>query len=393
MKVLYSFPLRVGVAGIGTTAWHQVNELTRLGVEVTLYCGSCARPIKGLYRLIETMKVGPVPFPYRVVGLDRGMAWHDWRVAKSLSGMDVDVVHCWPSGALRTLQVAKKRGIPSFLERPSSHTAEVYAAAIEAANAVGVPVDRNYYASHNHRRLEREEKEFHLADYLLCPSEAAARSFRNRGFPEDQLRLHQYGYDPNLFFTPAIASANNDGRELRALFAGLCCPLKGLHIALEAWCSSAASQSGTLSICGVFVNGYQPVLERWLAHPSVRVLGYRSDIAEVMRQHDVLIHPSLSEGSALVTYEAQACGLIPLVSDAAGARCIHMKSGLVHRAGDVAMLRDHLDLLVHDVALRQRLRQAVVESLPGLTWAAAARRLAEVYQEACQRQRASRAPV
>lgn len=57
MHVLYSFPLRFGLAGIGTTAWNQVAELVKKGLRVTLFCGSCERPVPGIHRVVETMRV------------------------------------------------------------------------------------------------------------------------------------------------------------------------------------------------------------------------------------------------------------------------------------------------------------------------------------------------
>lgn len=384
LNILYSFPHRIGVTGIGNTAWHQVQGLIDLGFHVTLYCGSVERPLRGAVRIVETMQFGPIPLSYRAIGLDRAMGWHDWCVASALKrdATRVDVVHCWPSGALRTLRAAKELGIAGMLERPSSHTLDVYEAARTECSKLGVELRRGQYAKLNEPRLAKEELEFKSAKYLLCPSEAAARSFLNRGYGIESIRVHQYGFDPDVFSPDAGSHRGADPHAIHALYVGLCFPLKGLHIALKAWCTSAASRSGTFIICGEFVDGYREVLSDLLLHPSVRVLGYRKDIAEIMRNSNVLIHPSLSEGSALVTYEAQACGLVPVVSDAAGAKCTHMVDSLIHRAGDVHMLRQHLDLLARTPELLGTLQAGVDAHVPSLTWSAAAKRLAEVYTEA-----------
>ena len=82
-----------------------------------------------------------------------------------------------------------------------------------------------------------------------------------------------------------------------------------------------------------------------LTHPSVRVLGHRHDVPDLMRHADVLILPSIEEGSALVTAEARGSGCVLVVSEAAGAICEHMKDALVHPVGDVKMLAAHLALL------------------------------------------------
>jgi glycosyltransferase involved in cell wall biosynthesis len=63
-----------------------------------------------------------------------------------------------------------------------------------------------------------------------------------------------------------------------------------------------------------------------LSHPSVRVLGHRNDVPELMRKSDILVLPSIEEGSALVAAEARGSGCALLVSEAAGAVCTRSKT-------------------------------------------------------------------
>src|SRR6185312_14086012 len=141
-------------------------------------------------------------------------------------------------------------------------------------------------------------------------------------------------------------------------FVGVCAVRKGVHFALEAWLRSPASKSGTFLIAGEFLPAYQEKLAQMLAHPSVRILGHRNDVPELMRKSDILVLPTIGEGSALVTSEARGSGCVLVVSDAAGAICRHMRDALVHRVGDVAVLAAHLTLLHDDRALLERLRAA-----------------------------------
>jgi glycosyltransferase involved in cell wall biosynthesis len=382
MRVLYSFPQRLGTPGIGMTAWHQVQGLAELGVRVTLFCGSVERPLRGLERIVETMKVGPVRLSYRAMGMDRAMAWHDRRVAAHLrrTAHQTDLLHCWPSGSLKTLKVAKACAIPSVLERPSSHTAQVYEVVARECESLGMEMPVGHYGFWNKRRLAREEAEFQLADALLCPSASAARTFLDRGYDAKRLILHQYGYDPSAFTLPAQAQ-HRGSRRFSVVFVGECSPLKALHVALKAWFASGASEDGRFLICGKFVAGYREALAGLIDHPSVECMGFVSDVSAVMRESDALVHSSLSEGSALVCYEAQACGLALLVSDAAGARCIHEVDALIHPAGDTDTLTAHLRRVSSDPALADRLRNGSLARAKELTWTDAAKRLQAVYAE------------
>ncbi|HEV7148858.1 MAG TPA: glycosyltransferase, partial [Pedococcus sp.] len=97
---------------------------------------------------------------------------------------------------------------------------------------------------------------------------------------------------------------------------------------------------------------------------------------------DLLLLPSVEEGSALVTYEAQASGCVPVVSDAAGARCTHDVDGLVHPARDLPMLTEQLVRLSTSADLLTRLRTRALAHSPTLTWDAAADRLVAAYGQA-----------
>jgi glycosyltransferase involved in cell wall biosynthesis len=104
-----------------------------------------------------------------------------------------------------------------------------------------------------------------------------------------------------------------------------------------------------------------------------------------MRECDVLVLPSVEEGSALVTYEARACGCVLAISDRTGAPATDGVDALVHRAGDVGALTAHLRALAEDRELLRRLRAASLERARHLTWADAGRVLADAYGAALSR--------
>ena len=165
------------------------------------------------------------------------------------------------------------------------------------------------------------------------------------------------------------------------LFAGGCAPRKGLHYALEAWLKSTAHLKGRFRVVGAFIPEYAERLSSMLAHPSIEVLGHRTDLPQLMRESDVLVLPSIEEGSALVTSEARGSGCVLLVSEASGAVCTHMKDALVHSVGDVEMIAKHLNMLHEDRTLFEKLRRESLESVHEITWKAAGAKLLRVYEE------------
>jgi glycosyltransferase involved in cell wall biosynthesis len=370
IHILYSFPLRVGRTGIGMTAWHQLESLIRKGVKVDLYCASLEKPLSGLSHLRETFMPLGLKLPLRFLGTRKAAILHDRIVASTLKRVHngIDIVHCWPSGASETLAAAKSLEIPTVLERPSAHTQYVFDVVEWECEKLGIALDRRHYAARNHKRLVREEREFELADKLLCPSEFVIETFLEKGYDRTKLAHHRYGYDPSLFSVNGNRISEPYESPFNMLYVGNCSPLKGLHFSLQAWLDSGASKKGKFFICGGMVPKYLEVVKEWLDHPSVEYLGFVRDLADRMRNCHALVLPSLAEGSALVTYESRACGCVLLVSDASGAYCTHMHDALVHKAGDVVELSVHIDLLNSDMELRTTLKQNSLAGVGDLTW-------------------------
>ena len=377
MRLFYSFPHAVGRPGIGTTAYHQVAGAIRQGIDVTLVCTTLARELPGHPRVIETLQVRGRRIPHRALGVRRAYRLHDRKAARILRGLagQIDIVHGWPAGCVETLRAARELGIPAVREVPNTHTAYAFNAVAREIEGLGLPPVRGHSHTYSAQVLAEEEREYELADALLIPSEFSLQTFLDHGVPAEKLALHRYGYDAGAF----APGDKPDTPGLTAAFVGGCEPRKGLHYALTAWIDSGAAENGRFVICGGFVPGYAEALGPLLEHPSVEILGFVDDPGAVLREADVLVLPSVEEGSALVTYEAQACGCVLVVSDAAGARCDHGRHGLVHAAGDVCTLTTHLRMLDQNPGLLAQMRATVIAERERLTWDAAAADLTGVY--------------
>ena len=361
MRVLYSFPYRIGAGRICDTAWQQVNAISLAGAEVSLLTGSVHRPLEQpLRRVLTTLSKGPFKIPYRMLGRRRALHLHDLRTANWLSrnAQNIDIFHGWPGSSLRTLKVAKEHGIPTLLERPNAHTEYAFEVSESENRVCEIPAPKGHDHTYCSELLSKELKEYDECDFLLCPSQFVKNSFVSKGTEKSKLLEHHYGFDESQF-TPQ--SEDNDLRtadqKLNAIYVGSCEPRKGLHYILKAWLHSEAANKGKLKICGEFVPHYRESLGEMLAHPSIEVLGFRSDIPDLMRSADIFLLSSVEEGSALVTYEARASGCILLVSDATGAPCEHGENALVHPAQNWKELAKHLDQVLSDNELSSEITQ------------------------------------
>lgn len=378
--MLYSFPHRIGAGRICETAWQQVAGAAAAGADVYAFPASVHRPLPVGVRARPTLARGRVRLPYRVLGDMRAFDWHDRIVAHRLRSLRnrVDVVHVWPLGSLETLRTASRLGIPTVLERPNTHTRYAYEVVRQESERLGVELPPDHEHAYKEDVLAKEEQEYDLADYLLCPSAFVAQTFVEQGFPREKLLRHFYGFDEHAF-RPRSGPRPVD-RPFTMLFVGVAAVRKGLHFALEAWLRSSASRDGIFRIAGEILPPYREKLAEQLAHSSVEALGHRPDAPELMREADVVVLPSIEEGSALVSAEALGSGCVLLVSEVSSGVCTHMENALVHRVGDVDALAAHIGALHENPELLERLRQGALRTAPELSWTKAGSTLVNVYR-------------
>ena len=392
VRVLYSFPNKLGADRICYTAWQQVNGLAEAGADLLVFPGALSRPAPPGVRVRPTLARGRLRIPYKLLGTMRTVALHDYVVARRLEKLagQIDIVHTWPLGALETLKAAARLGIPTVLERCNAHTGFAMEVVQKECDRLGIVLPPDHEHAYNARKLHKEEEEYRQATRLLCPSEFVVKTFLDKGHAREQLARHIYGYDEKVYYPSN--EPRDPKRGLTMISVGVCAVRKGLHYALEAWLRSPASKDGTFLIAGEFLPAYQEKLASMLEHPSVRVLGHRKDVPELVRKSDILVLPSIEEGFGLVITEAMGSGCVPLASDACTEICSHMKTGLMHQVGDVAALTQHITMLHENRALLERLRAGGLEAAPGVTWTAAGRILLDVYRETIAAHRAG-APV
>jgi glycosyltransferase involved in cell wall biosynthesis len=379
IRVLYSFPHKIGADRICYTAWQQVRGLAEAGADVLVFPGAVHRPLPDNIKIRCTLARGKLRIPYRLLGT-RAFTLHDHIVSQRIEKVagQIDIIHAWPLGALETLKTAARMGIPTVLERPNANTRFAMEVVQRECERLGTPLPPNHEHAYNAAKLRHEEKEYQVASRLLCPSDFVSKTFLEEGYPREKLVRHCYGFDANLYYPST--QPRDPNRGLTMLFVGGCAPRKGLHYALQAWLQSPSHLDGTFLIAGAFVPGYAERLSGMLEHPSVRVLGHRKDVPELMRASDILVLPSIEEGSALVTAEARGSGCVLLVSEATGAECKHMENALVHQPGDTSALTQHITMLHEDRPLLERLRSESLRTVDEITWSAAGVKLLQVYR-------------
>jgi glycosyltransferase involved in cell wall biosynthesis len=129
---------------------------------------------------------------------------------------------------------------------------------------------------------------------------------------------------------------------MRFLFAGGFNRRKGAHVLLDA-IQGIGNFDWMLTVAGAIDQEFSGTV-RSMRNPRVRFLGavLRSQLAGLMLDHDVLVFPSLAEGSARVVFEGMAAGMATITTPNAGSVVEHGKHGWIVAPGDSGALRDDM---------------------------------------------------
>jgi glycosyltransferase involved in cell wall biosynthesis len=155
-------------------------------------------------------------------------------------------------------------------------------------------------------------------------------------------------------------------RPVRLIYVGRFSPEKGIPVLLRALpklhCDFELRLVGSGS--------QQGQLERLASELSVRdrvqflgAMAWGDALFDVMRNSDILILPSHTEGLGLVLLEAMSQGLPVVASDVGGIPeiVVHEVTGLLFPVGDADALAALLSRLIGDKGLRTRVRKTALE--------------------------------
>src|SRR5438270_1403477 len=377
--LLYSIFARVGGSSLATAAFEPL--LARhgggfLGRAIAYDNRQSEIPARLIYSL-RWHPVRLISFLDRPYYYGAKKKYLDWIASRHLATGRYDLFHSWSGDCLRSLKVAKQRGIPSIVEIPTWHRDGGKEKILRPKMPAPTEHRSLFEKWKNRLLLERKRfiREYELADLLLVLSEKAAKTFRVRGFPEEKLFYLPRGVDVERF-KPVARPA-----KFRAVFAGALIKRKGIQHVLEAW-HRLNLPDAELWLIGFVHDEAKPFLNQFW-RDNIRVVGFVRDPENYLNQGTLHIFPSQWEGSAKVTYEAAACGLPQITTREAGDVVRNGIEGIIVKPGDVDAVATALEHLYRHPEIVERMssaaRRRVVENF---TWDHFRTRLLEAYETA-----------
>jgi alpha-maltose-1-phosphate synthase len=305
---------------------------------------------------------GSGPFRLDAVceSLDRSVAAG---LARPEQGIGCAAVYAYEDCALESFRAARLRGLKSIYELPIGYVRSwlgLVNEELEREPFWGQTIDTNAYSE---PRLVRKDAELAAADAAIVPSAFVARSLR--GISAGKVMIVPYGCPPAV--DAALRKRVAPG-PLRVLFVGLISQRKGISYLLRAM--ERLKGAAELTLVGQLAHASTELVEelnrhRWIASlPRERVL-------EEMRNHDVLVLPTLYEGRALVVLEALSQGLPVITTLNSGAEDVVVEglSGFIVPICSSDAIAAALTKLEEDRGMLEGLSQGALHVAAEYGWA------------------------
>jgi glycosyltransferase involved in cell wall biosynthesis len=220
---------------------------------------------------------------------------------------------------------------------------------------------------------------------VVAVSRAVMRQAEDFGVAPSRLSVVPNAVDLEQF-TP-LGHANRENDKVRVGFVGRLLSNKGPQFLLEA-AAQAVKECPNLEFFlvgeGPLRNYLDQQVNRLGLNDHLHFLGIIPDVAEFLRQCDVFVRPSLTEGMPLTVLEAMATGVPTIASRVGGTPeiIIDGENGFLIEPKNICQLRDCLVRLATDEELRwsmgQRGRTYVEERY---SWRSVAVEMVRVYEQ------------
>lgn len=224
----------------------------------------------------------------------------------------------------------------------------------------GVPVtdDRSILLNTFIKTLERLSAP--LTTIFVVKSKHIQENFLDWGIGKvEQYHLIYHGVQTTKFTDAIPTNQPEKIADVRLLFVGRLVEGKGLFDLLSAFESIESQQSVELIIVGdgPLKEDLSDTIQAAELRESVRLTGYREDIAELMSSADCLVLPSYREGTPRVVTEALASGLPVIATDIAGLpeQIDDGETGYLINPGDVDALANKLERIVESPDRRRKM--------------------------------------
>lgn len=374
MKVIYSILPKFAGGGTGNIAYHTVREIYKRGYLKKLITASY-RETEIDSSLITTVPVRDIPVVWRTSwgsGLNYVIRDNIFDFLSSFKIEECDIYHCWSHPSLFSLRKARSKGAKIILQYASTHI-------LAAEQILSKEYDKYgfKYKPFHPLHVRKVLREIEETDYILVPSRWVYDTFLKHGVPEKKLLLVPFSVDLDRF---------KPGRKkddiFRVLFSGQLSLRKGAQYVLQAW-SELNLKNSELVLMGNVQEQVKPIIKKYQGKMNFKITGAVSDPVPYYQQASVFVFPSIEEGSALVNYEALACGLPSITTPNSGAQGIVRdgQEGFIVPMRNVEALKEKIRFLHEHPGEREKMSKSALEHIKNYSQDVLGSNIERIYRE------------
>lgn len=293
------------------------------------------------------------------------------RLAKNLP-LDSEVFIGLSSFCLEAIIKAKQHGIISIVDHGSLHQRFESQLMQEESELLGTTAENNLAPDWI---IEKEDKEFESADYVILLSNAAKESLVKNGIPADKIFVNNCGVDLSQF----SLKGDKQDNTFRIIFCGAITPRKGIYYLLRAFSELNLKNAELCVVGGTYDPTFKIMLEKYMT-PNTRFIGTlpQNQLVDIYNQSSIFVLPSIADGFGMVVPQAMACGLPVIVTDHVGAADVvtEGKDGFVIPIRDVEAMKEKIITLYENPELVENMgKEANIKAKNSLSWDAYGDRL------------------
>jgi glycosyltransferase involved in cell wall biosynthesis len=229
-----------------------------------------------------------------------------------------DIIHCWSGVSEELLTSAHPRKALTLLMRGSAHIATQSRLLREEAARTGVALDQP-----SAWMIDRERREYALADRIVVLSTFARQTFEQEGVPAEKLSTLPLGVDVGAFRPSAqIVAARQrrirSGAPLQVLYVGALSYQKGLFD-LGRVVDALAGERFHFTLVGPTTRESADIVSALRGKAEMVGKVPQAELPRLYERSDLFVFPTIQDGFAMVLTQAKAAGLpILTTSNSAG---------------------------------------------------------------------------
>lgn len=234
--------------------------------------------------------------------------YFDLRASKSLDYKNLDILIGWSSFSYRSFLKVKNEKCIKVLERGSTHIDfqnQILNEEYSIQNLKIKPISKYI--------IEKEKKEYELADFIMVPTDFVKQTFIDKGFKKEKIIKNPYGVNLKEFGPRETGKIKQE--VFRIIYTGTISVRKGVLYLLEVF-NDLKFENIELLMIG---NVEKDLIKKLKKYKSNKKIVFKksvkqSELKKFYHISDVFVTCSIEEGLSMVQLQAMSCGL-PVISN------------------------------------------------------------------------------